>query len=97
MDYECGPSSALVIVTDKREVYGDDEDFEDQEGDEDGDDESYGDGDVQANRHVSSFLTIHQRMEDEQGRYVFLDVASCDVSNNSYLEDPEKSSLLSIT
>ena len=33
--------------------------------DEDGDDESDGDGDVQANGHVPSFLTINQLMENE--------------------------------
>ena len=44
---------ASIFVTDRCEVYGDDEDYEDQEGDEDGDDES--DGDVQADEmfHLS--------------------------------------------
>ena len=80
---------APIFVTDRCEVYRDDEDCEDQEGDEDGDDES--DGDVQVNGHVSSFLTLHQLMEHEQGRYVFVDVTSCDVSNNLDLEDLEES------
>ena len=31
MDYGCGPSSALVAITDRCEVYGDDEDYENQE------------------------------------------------------------------
>ena len=76
---------ALIFVTDRCEVYGDDKDCEDQEGD----DES--DGDVQADGHVSSFLTLHQFMENEQGRYVSVDVTSCDVSNNLDLEDPKES------
>ena len=39
LDYGCEPRSAPVVVTYRCEVYGDD-DCEDQEGDEDGDDES---------------------------------------------------------
>ena len=39
----CGLSIALVAITDRCEVYGDDEDYEDEEGDEEGDDESDGD------------------------------------------------------
>ena len=39
-DYRCGPSSALVAVTDRCEVNEDDQDCEDEAGDEDGDDES---------------------------------------------------------
>ena len=45
-DYGCRPSSALVAVTDRCEVNEDDQDYEDEVGDEDGDDESNGDGDV---------------------------------------------------
>ena len=30
--------------------------------------------------HVPSFLTINQLMENEQGRYLSMDVPSCDVS-----------------
>ena len=37
LDYGCGPSSTPVIVIDRCEVYGDDEDCEDQECDKDGD------------------------------------------------------------
>ena len=81
LDYGCGPSSALVVVTDRCEVY------EDEKGAEDGDDESDGDGDVQAEGHVSSYLTLQQLVENEQGRYVSVDVPSCDVSNNLDLED----------
>ena len=78
LDYGCRPSSAPVALTDRFEVYGDDEDCEDEEGD----DESEGDRDVQVDGNVSSFLTLHQVMENEQGRYVSMDVAGCDVSNN---------------
>ena len=90
MDYECGPSDAPVVVTDRCEINEDDQDCEDEVGDEDGDDESDGDGDVQANRHVMSFLTINQLMENEQERYLFVDVPSCDASNNPFPEDLEE-------
>ena len=60
MDYECRPSSASVVVIDRCEVNEDDEDCEDEEGN----DESYGDGDI-PNGHVSSFLTFHQVMEND--------------------------------
>ena len=65
LDYGCGPSSIPVVVTDRCEVNEDDHDCEDQEGDEDGDDESDGDEDVQADGHVSSFLTLNQLVENE--------------------------------
>ena len=87
LDYGCGPSSALVVVTDRCEVNEDDHDCEDEAGDEDGDDETDGDGDVQADRHVPYFLTINQLLENEQGRYLSMDVPSCDVSNNLDPED----------
>ena len=89
LDCGYGPSSTPIIVTDRCEVYEDDQNYEDEEGDEDGDDESDGDGDVQANGHVSSFLTLNQLMENEQGRYVSVDVPSCDVSNNLDPKDPD--------
>ena len=93
MDYGCGPSSALVALTDRCEVYGDDEDGDAEDcKDEEGDDESEGDGDVQANGNVSFFLTLHKVMENEQMRYVSVDVAGCDVSNNLDPEDLVKSS-----
>ena len=60
MDYGTGPSSAPVAVTNRCEVYEDDQEYEDEEGDEDEDDESDGDGDVQVDGHVSSFLTLQQ-------------------------------------
>ena len=87
LDYGCGPSSTPIVVTDRCEVNKDDQDCEDETSDEDGDDESDGDGDVQADGHDSSFLTINQLMENEQGRYLFVDVSSCDVSNNPDPED----------
>ena len=59
------PSSAPDVVTDGCEVYEDDKDCVEQEGDEDGDNESDRNGDVQADGHVSSFLTLHQLMENE--------------------------------
>ena len=79
----------LIAVIDKCEVYGDDGDCEDEKGD--------GDGNVQADGHVSSFLTLHQVMENEQRRYVSLDVVGFDVSNNLDPEDPEESSLVQFT
>ena len=66
LDYGCGPSSAPVAVIDRCEVNENDQDYEDEAGD----DESDGDGDVQADEHVMSFLTINQLMENEQGRYL---------------------------
>ena len=82
MDYGCEPSSALVAVTNRCEVNENYKDYENEAGDEDGDDESDGDGDVQATEHVLSFLTINQLMENEQERYLSVDVSSYDVSNN---------------
>ena len=83
LNYGCGPNSALVVVPGRFEVYGDDEDCEDEEGD------GESDGDVQVDSHVSSFLTLHQLMENEQGSYVSINVAGCDVSNNLDPEDPK--------
>ena len=90
--YGRGPSSAPVAVTDRCEVNKDDQDCEDEAGDEDGDDESDGDGDgdFQTDGHVPSFLTINQLMENDQGRYLFVDVPSCDASKNPDLEDPDE-------
>ena len=67
--YGCGPSSAPTLDIDRCEVYGDDEDCEDEEANdesnEDGDDESNGDIDVHANEHLSSFHTFNQVLENE--------------------------------
>ena len=69
MDYGCGPSSTPARNTDRCEVYGDDGDYEDEEAnhefDENGDDESNGDINVQANEHVSSFYTLNRDLENE--------------------------------
>ena len=43
--------------------------------------------DVQFDGHVPSFLTINQLMENEQRRYLSMDVPSCDFSNNPDPED----------
>ena len=95
-DYGCRPSSGLASDTDKCEVYGDDEDYEDKqandESDEDVDDESNGDLDVQADGHASSFHTFNQVLENEQGIYVSMHAASCDVSNNPDVKEPNESS-----
>ena len=89
MEYGCEPSSASVAVTDRCEVNEDDQDCEDEACDEDGDDESDGDRDVQAYGHVPSFLTINQLIENEQERYLSVNVPSCDVSNNLDPKDPD--------
>ena len=77
-------------------MYGDDEDcaYEEanDESDEDVDDESNGDLDVQADGHVSSFQTFNQVLENEQGIYASAHAATCDVSNDSYVEEPDESS-----
>ena len=92
--YGCGPSSVPTPNTDRCEVYGDNEDCEDEEAndeyDEDNDDESNGDINVQADGHLSTFYTFNQVLENEQGIYVSVDAASCDVSNNSDAEDPDE-------
>ena len=94
--YGCGPSSAPTLDTNRCEVYGDDEECEDEEAndesDEDGDDESNGDIDVQVDGHLSSFHTFNQVLENEQGVYVSVDATSCDVSNNPDTEDLDESS-----
>ena len=96
LDYGCGPSSSPTPDTNKCEVYGDDKDCENEkandESDEDGDDESNRDIDVQTNGHLSSFHTFNQVLKNEQEIYVFVDAASCDVSNNPDAEDPDESS-----
>ena len=65
----CRPSSGPTPDTDICGVYGDDEDYEDEEAndesDEDIDDESNGDLDVQVDGHVSSFHTFNQVLENE--------------------------------
>ena len=87
LDYGCGPSSAPIAINDRCEVNEDDQDCEDEASDEDGDDEGDRDGDVQVDGHVPSFLTINQLMENEQRRYLSVDMPSCDVSSNLDPED----------
>ena len=50
--------------------------------------------DVQFDGHVSSFLTINQLMENEQRRYLSMDMLSCDFSNNPDLEDPNEKGIV---
>ena len=93
-DNGCGPSSGLVPDTGPN---GDDEDGADEEGndeyDEDVDDECDGDhGDVEVDRHASSFRTLNQVLENEQGIYVFAQAPSCDVSNHPDDETLDESS-----
>ena len=76
-------SNTPITLIDRCEVYEDDEDCEDEEGDY----ESEGDGDVNID-----FLTLHQVMENEHGRYVSMDLVDCDVSHNLNLEDLVESS-----
>ena len=70
-DYGYGPSSSPVPNTGPN---GDDEDNADEEGDDeydkDVDDECDGDdGDVEVDGHASSFRTLNQVLENEQGIY----------------------------
>ena len=96
LEYGCGPNRVPTLDTDRCKVYGDDEDFEDEEAndesDEDGDNESNGNIDVQANRHLSSFHTLNKFLENEQGIYVSVYVATCDISNNPYAKHLDESS-----
>ena len=91
--YGCGPSSGPVRAT---RVYEDDEDCAYEEGsdevDEDVDDESIEDLDVQADGHVSPFHTFNQVLENKQRIYVSAHAASCDVTNNPDIEEPDESS-----
>ena len=74
LDYGCGSSSTLTPDFDRCEIYRDDKDCEDKEAnnefDKDRDDESNGDIDVSADRHVSSFYTLNQVLENKQEIYV---------------------------
>ena len=95
-DYGCGPSSGLAPDTDKYGVYGDDEDYEDEEAngesDEYVDNKFNGDLDAQVDGHVSSFYTFNEVLENEEGIYVSMHAASYDVSNNPDVEEPDESS-----
>ena len=82
-DYGCGPSSGPVPDT---RVYGDDEDYAYEEAN----DESNGDANVQADGHVSTFQIFNQVLENEQGIYIFAHEASCDVTNNPDVKEPDE-------
>ena len=92
-DYDCGPSSGPVPDTG---VFGDDEDRAYEEGndeyDENVDDECNGDADFEADGHASSFRTLNQVLENDQGIYVSAQAPSCDVSNNPDAETLDESS-----
>ena len=81
-NYDCGPSSGLVPNIGPN---GDDEDCADEEGndeyDEDVDDECNEDADVEVDEHASSFRTLNQLLENEQGIYVSAQAPSYDLSN----------------
>ena len=47
---------------------------------------------VEADGHASSFQTLNQVLENEQGIYVFAQAPSCDVSNNPDVETLDESS-----
>ena len=92
-DYGCGLSSGLVLDTG---VLGVDEDRAYEEGndeyDDDVDDDCNGDANVEADGHASSFRTLNQVLENEQGIYVSAQAPSCDVSNNPDVETLDESS-----
>ena len=83
-DYGCEPSSCPVPDTG---VFGDDEDCAYEEANDESDE------DVD-NGHVSSFNIFNQVLENEQGIYVSTHAASCDVSNNRDVKEPDKPSLV---
>ena len=91
-DCGCGLSSSPVPDTG---VFGVDEDCAYEEGideyDEDVDDDCNGDADVEADGHASSFRTLNQVLENEQGIYVFAQAPSYDVSNNPDAETLDES------
>ena len=95
-DYGCGPSSGPTPDTNRCGVYANDEDYEydeaNVESNEDVDDESNGDLDVKVDGHVSFLQTFNQVLENEQGIYVSVHAASCDVSNNLDAEELDESS-----
>ena len=92
-DYDCEPSSGPIPDI---EVFGVDEDRAYEEGndeyDEDVDDDCNGDTNVEADGHASSFRTLNQVLENEQGIYVSTQAPSYDVSNNPDAETLDESS-----
>ena len=91
--YGCGPSNGLVPDT---RVFRVDEDCAYEEGNDEYDEDVYDDcnrdADVEADGHASSFRTLNQVLENEQGIYVFAQAPSCDVSNNPDGETLDESS-----
>ena len=100
-EYDCGPSSALVVMTYECKVDEDEEECESQEDD----DQSERTEDVQHDGHevfefmdeennnvnvVSPFLALYEAMESEQGIYVSVGGEGCDMLNNLDPEDPMK-------
>ena len=98
-EYDCGPSSALVVMTYECKANEDEEEWESQEDD----DQSERTEDVQHDGHevfefmdeennnvnvVSSFLALYEAMESEQGIYVSVGGEGCDMSNNPDSEGP---------
>ena len=92
-DYGCGPSSSPIPDTG---VFGVDEDHAYEEGndeyDEDVDDDCNGDANIESDGHASSFRTLNQVLENEQGIYVSAQAQSYDVSNNPDAETLDESS-----
>ena len=92
-DYGCGPSNGPIPDTG---AFGVNEERTYEEGndeyDEDVDDDCNGDADVEADGHASSFRTLNQVLENEQGIYVSVQAPSCDVSNNPDAETLDESS-----
>ena len=94
-DYGCGPSNGPIPKTG---IFRVDEDRAYEEGNdeygEDVDNDCNGDADVESNGHASSFRTLNQILENEQGIYVSVQAPSCDVSNNPDVETLDESSLV---
>ena len=92
-DYGYGPSSCPIPKT---RVFRVDEDLAYEEGndeyDEDVDDDFNGDADVEADGHASSFRTLNQILENEQGIYVSAQTPFNDVSNDPDAETLDESS-----
>ncbi|RVW88172.1 hypothetical protein CK203_042858 [Vitis vinifera] len=97
-EYGCGPSSVPVAMTYECREDENEEECESQEGEDQSEraEDVQHDGDEvfkfidEENNNVnvvSSFLALHEAMESEQGRYVFLDKEGCDMSNNPDPED----------
>ena len=102
-EYGCGPSSAPVAMTYECRADEDEDEDEEECESQEGDDQSERAEDIQHDGDgvfefideennnvnvVSYFLTLHEAMESEQGRYVSMDGECCDMSNNPDPDDP---------